>query len=305
PRPRDPNAPDHRLQLNSKCIYERSLPGGAYITCHIDRLQCGYYDSPSIHEDLIDHVRFLTLHFVFHPASTIHRFVSATIRASVHNSEDSISNGSHAGDGSQHNRPESAQKKKHSGQNPSILRHAPHLLYGSISPETLQWNFNLAGSLGVSEGPANASFNPSGGYKGSYKLYEMMRIQGSSRTWTGRAGPEDDVEDGEVVWTLEENRLQKSGLPREFTFIILLKKGEPETDTVFDIQVDPVISNWVGNYPMWYVNLLPYQPLRKPPIDLETEIGQTFQPCLPGRGYNFANLASSFEDFVALPGTTY
>lgn len=137
------------------------------------------------------------------------------------------------------------------------------------------------------------------------RLKVHLRNQGSSRTWTGRAGPEDDVEDGEVVWTLEENKLQKSGLPREFTFIILLKKGEPETDTVFDIQVDPVISNWVGNYPMWYVNLLPYQPLRKPPIDLETEIGQTFQPCLPGRGYNFANLASSFEDFVALPGTTY
>lgn len=295
-KPRDPNAPDHRLQLNSKCIYERNLPGGAYITCHVDRLQCGFYDSPNIHEDSIENVRFVALHFVFHPFSTVHRFTNATIRVSVHNNEDSG-----------HDRTNSAQEKKHSGQNPSILRHAPHLLYGAISPETLQWNFNLAGNIGVSQMGASASINPSGGVKSSYKLYEMMRIQGSSRTWTGHLGPDDDVEDGAVVWTMEENRLQKSGLPREFTFIILLKKGDPELDaeTVFDVQIEPVIGNWVGNFPRWYTNLIPYRPLRKPSFDLDQEIGQTFAPCLPGRGYNFANLTSSFEDFVTLPGTTY
>lgn len=107
------------------------------------------------------------------------------------------------------------------------------------------------------------------------------------------------------MWTMEENRLQKSGLPREFTFIVLLKKGDPEANTVFDIDIEPVISNWVGTFPKWYLNLLPYRPLHKPQINLDEEIGQWFHPCIPGRGFNFANVTTSFEDFVSLPGTTY
>jgi hypothetical protein len=299
-RIRDPNAPNHRLELNSKCIYERQLPGRAYVTCHVDRLQSGFYDSASIHEDSIEHVRFLALHFVFHPTSTINRFTGATIRVSIRNEPSYLRLNS-----SVHPSYTDAQVKKHLRQNPSVLRHAPHLLYGTISPETLQWNFNLAGSLGVSQAPLSASLSPSGGLKGSYKLFEMMKIQGSSRTYKGEYGPGDDVEDGEIVWTLEENRLQKSGLPREFTFIVLLQKGDPELDTLFEVDIDPTVSNWLGHFPSWYLNLPPYRPMLKPALDLDREIGQRFEPTIPKRGYNFANLASSFEDFVALPGTTY
>jgi hypothetical protein len=301
-RIRDPNAPDHRLELNSKCIYERRLPGQAYITCHVDRLQSGFYDSDSIHENSIEHVRFVALHFVFHPTSTVNRFTGATIRVSVRNDTRSDTGFMSF---NTHSSYADAQEKKQSRENPSVLRHAPHLLYGSISPQTLQWNFNLAGSLGVSQAPLSANLSPSGGLRGSYKMFEMMRIQGSSRTYRGKMGPEDDVEDGEVVWTLEENRLQKSGLPREFTFIILLRKGDPEFDTVFGIEIDPVVSNWLGHYPSWYLNLPLYQPFPKPHLDLDEEIGQRFEPTVPRRGYNFANLTCSFENFVALPGTTY
>jgi hypothetical protein len=301
-RIRDPNAPDHRLELNSKCIYERRLPGRAYITCHVDRLQSGFYDSASIHENSIEHVRFVALHFVFHPTSTVNRFTAATIRVAVRNDAFDETGfmpfdrrSSYA----------DAHEKKHSRENPSVLRHAPHLLYGTISPETLQWNFNLAGSLGVTQAPLMASLSPSGGLRGSYKMFEMMKIQGSSRTYRGIMSAEDDVEDGEIVWTLEENRLQKSGLPREFTFIVLLQKGDPELDTLFDIDIEPVVSNWLGHYPSWYINLPPYQSLPKPYLNLDHEIGQRFEPAVPGRGYNFANLTCSFENFVALPGTTY
>lgn len=301
-RIRDPNAPDHRLQLNSKCIYERQLPGNAYITCHVERLQAGFYDSPSIHEDSIEHVRFVTLHFVFHPASTTNRFTGAVIRVYVQNRDDlppprPLSRA--------HSRYSDAQIKKESRQAPSIIRHAPHLLYGSISPETLQWNFNMAGSLGVSQTPVSASLSPSGGVKSSYKRYEMMKIQGSTRTYRGHTGPDDDVEDGEVVWTLEENKLQKSGLPREFTFVVLLQKGDPELDTVFGVEIDPRVSSTFGHYPSWWNNLGPYRPMPKPELDLDHEIGQRFEPSVPGRGYNFANLICSFEDFISLPGTTY
>ena len=87
-RPKDPNAPDYRYQLNQKCIYERRLPGGSYITAHVQRLQSGYYDSPVIHEDLIDNVRFVAINFVFHPTSTTFRFKSAEIRIALHHSRD-------------------------------------------------------------------------------------------------------------------------------------------------------------------------------------------------------------------------
>ena len=45
PHIRDPNAPDTRLECEARCIYERQLPGNAYITAHVTRLQGGFYDS--------------------------------------------------------------------------------------------------------------------------------------------------------------------------------------------------------------------------------------------------------------------
>lgn len=302
PKLKDRNATDHRLQFNSKCIYERALPGDAYITCHVDRLQKGYYDSDQIHEDSIDNVRFVALHFVFHAATTVNRFKKATITVSTRKGQDLSGRLSRQRNSLHSDAGELKRQRIH----PSIIRHAPHVLYGSISPESLQWNFNLAGSLGVSQGPASAKVSPSGGYKGSYKIYEMLRIQGSSRTYRGNWGPEDDVEDGEVVWTLEENTLQRSGLPREFTFIVLLQKGDPDIETLFDISIDPCVNSHFGTYPSWFINLPQYRPLPKPTLDLDHEIGQTFEPVMDKeKGYNFANLSCSFEDFVSLPGTTY
>lgn len=56
----DPNAPDVRLECESKCIYERRLPGNAYITAHVTRLQDGFYDSVS---RLLLYFGLFTYHF--------------------------------------------------------------------------------------------------------------------------------------------------------------------------------------------------------------------------------------------------
>jgi len=178
------------------------------------------------------------------------------------------------------------------------------LLYGAVSPENLNWNFNLAGSLGVSQTPVSASLAPSYGVKSSYKVYEMMKIQGSLRTLRSWLGREYDVEDGEMIWTLEENSLQKSGLPREFTFVMLITKGDSDK-VILDVDIEPRVATWFGHYPQLWTNLVAFRPLHKEPIDLDKNIGQKFEPSVAGRGFNFAGLMGTFDDFVSLPGTTY
>lgn len=298
---RDPNAPDVRLDVESKCIYERRLPGNAYITGHVTRLQEGFYDSPSTHGDTIDNVRFLSLNFVFHPSETINRFQAASITVSLHDD----TNQSYT-DPLPPSHRLSAQGPPVPRRKPKFLRFAPHVMFGAVSPETLDWNFNLTGSLGVSQTPVSASLAPVGGIKGSYKVYQMMRLQGSTRTV--RNGPlgdsSYDIEDGEVVWTMEENPLQKSGLPREMTFVMLITKGDVD-NVVFDINIEARVAAWFGHYPKFWMNFLRYQPIQKEHMDLDRELGQRFQPTVPGRGFNFANLMGTFNDFVALPGTTY
>jgi hypothetical protein len=38
---KDDNVPKKRLQIHQKCLYERSLPGNAFISAHVNRLQHG------------------------------------------------------------------------------------------------------------------------------------------------------------------------------------------------------------------------------------------------------------------------
>ena len=39
-----PDGPNNRYQINQRCLYERRLPGEAYMTAHVERLQPGIYD---------------------------------------------------------------------------------------------------------------------------------------------------------------------------------------------------------------------------------------------------------------------
>lgn len=287
-RTTDRNMTDSRLLANRKCIYERRLPGNAYITAHVERLQHGYFGSENTSDSEIPYVDFLGINFVFHPSDCDnHRFKAATIRATIQNAlmgED------------QYPYPQ---------ENPKFLMHAPHLIYGAVSPETLQWTFSLAGSLGISDAPVAAQISPSGSRSASYKVYEMMKIQGSSRTLRSPHGPEFDVEDGEIVWSLSENPLQRSGLPREFTFVMLVQKPHPDSKLVFKLDIDPVIDAWIGKYPNWWLNKSSYQPLPKRPVNFHTQVGQRFDPVDPKKGFNFAKLANNLDDYVNMPGSTY
>jgi hypothetical protein len=134
----------------------------------------------------------------------------------------------------------------------------------------------------------------------------MMKIQGSCRTLRSRDGPEFDVEDGEVVWSLTENGLQRSGLPREFTFVMLIHKPSADSKITFKLDIDPVIDAWYGKYPAWWINRPSYQPLHKRAVNFRTEFGQRFTPVdVSEKGFNFATLAQSLDDYVNMPGSTY
>ena len=288
----DPNISNPRLLVNRACIYERTLPGDAYITAHVARLQHGYYASEAVSDRDAEHVDFLAISFVFHTTHTLqHRFKSATIKASIRN---------HHGKGS-------LRRNRHGSPpvNPRFLMHAPHLIFGHVSPETMEWTFSLAGSLGVSETPVSASIMPSRSTTGRYRRYEMMRIQGSARTLKSARGPQYDVEAGEIVWSLEENSLQRAGLPREFTFVMLVQKPTASSELSLSLEIEPVIQAIVGNYPNWLLGLSAYQPLPRRGVDFNEEIGQRFDPVDPTRGFNFAALESSFDDYIAMPGRKY
>lgn len=281
-----------RLLVNRPSIYERQLPGDAYITAHVQRLQHGYYSSPAVSDVDAEHVDFLAVSFVFHSPHTLaHRFKSATIRAGIHLSPEQVII--------------SPYSKRPTVNKPRFLMHAPHLIYGAVSPETMEWTFGLAGSLGISETPVNASLFPSGSLNGRYQRYEMMRIQGSVRTLKSSHGPRFNVEAGEIVWSLEENYLQRSGLPREFTFVMLIQKPTAHSRINLSLNIEPVIDAWWGSYPNWMLGLPAYRPAPRCKVDFSCEIGQKFQPVDGRLGFNFAALVSSFDDYIAMPGRKF
>ncbi|KAJ5935924.1 hypothetical protein N7454_005222 [Penicillium verhagenii] len=261
----DPNMSDPRLFVNRPCVYERQLPGGAYITAHVERLQHGFYSSASVADMDAENVDFLAINFVFHPSHTLsHRFKTATIRASVRGSQEMRTSEMHP-----HGNPPG---------NPRFLMHAPHLIFGTVSPENMQWSFSLAGSLGISEAPVTASLIPSGSLSRQFRRYEMMRIQGSSRTLKSALGPEYDVESGEIVWSLEENTLQRSGLPREFTFVMLVHKPTADANIKLSLDINPVLDAWFGSYPKMLLSLAKYQPQARRGVNFRREVGQRFEP---------------------------
>lgn len=280
----DPNMSDPRLLVNRPCIYERQLPGDAYITAHVQRLQHGYYSSPVLPELYAEHVDFLAVSFVFHSVNTrVHRFKSATIRVRISGGTSST--------------PAAAK--------PRFLMHAPHLIFGIGTPETMDWTFSLAGALGISQTPVSASLIPSGSVNEQFQRFEMMRIQGSVRTLKSSRGPEFDAENSEILWSLEENNLQRSGLPREFTFVMLVKKPTTDSNIHLSLDINPVIDNWNGSFPSWWMRWPPYHPLPRPFVDFSREVGQPFEPAHGERGFNFATLATTLDNYVAMPGRKF
>jgi hypothetical protein len=290
---KDVNVPKKRLQIHQKCLYERTLPGKAFISAHVNRLQHGYYESSSLHEDVLDNVYFVSVHFVFHPHDPrSHRFKAADISVCVHGERDPSA-------------PLEDRWYSPPKSHPRILKHAPELMFGAVSPESLQWNFSLSSSLGVSQAPVTATLNPTGGMKGSYKIFHMMSVQGSVRSQKSPLGPEHDIEDAMAVWTLEENMLQRSGLPREFDFVMLVHKPDDVKNVYLTVGVDAEVDGWFSTYPNWYTRLAKYMPTQDLTLDFNADIGQRFLPSQPGRGFNFGSLPHPLDEYVTMPGTVY
>jgi hypothetical protein len=122
PNPRDPNEPQKRLQLHQKLLYERMLPGQAFISAHVNRLQHGFYENnTALHEPALNSVYFVSCHFVFHPHDPrSHRFKSADIKVSVHGDFDPSKDFDY-------------RRYRPALSSPRILKHAPELIYGAAS----------------------------------------------------------------------------------------------------------------------------------------------------------------------------
>jgi hypothetical protein len=271
---KDINIPKKRLQISG----------------HVNRLQRGYW---SLHEETLENVFFVSVHFIFHPHDPrSHRFKSADIEVCVHGDHEPSD-------------PMEDRWYKPPRSHPRILKHAPELMFGAVSPENLQWNFSLSSSLGVSQAPVSATLNPTGGMKGSYKVFHMMSVQGSIRSKRSPLGPEHDVEDAMAVWTLEENLLQRSGLPREFDFVMLVHKPDDVKNVYLTVNVEAEVENWLGAYPKWYTNMTKYMPTQDFTLDFNANIGQRFVPSQSGRGFNYASLPYPLDEYVTMPGTVY
>lgn len=187
------NGPDEKYQINSHLLFENSFPGHTFISVHLQRLQHGIYSDANLHTKHTIHVTFVALSFIFHPSTPAHRFESAVVDIKV----------------------------KNKGGYLRFLKYAPHQTYGKISTESLKWNFQLGASLGITQGPAKATVNPSLSEEKSKVVGTMMKIQGSTRSTFHHSTRYPDTL---LHFSLEENCQQESGLPREFTFVFLLER---------------------------------------------------------------------------------
>ena len=71
----------------------------------------------------------------------------------------------------------------------------------------------------------NVVVNPSIANQRDKVMGTMMKIQGSTRSTTGLGHHKANrILDTKLVWSLEENDQQMTGLPREFTFVFLVAR---------------------------------------------------------------------------------
>jgi len=171
------NGPNHRFQLNQDLLYENEFGGDTFVSAHLQRLQhgkrsigasqvvrvkassgtilildcvTGCFTDTNIHNERTPHVTFAAITFTFHPSlSEEHRFKSAVIRIT-------------------------AQAK--GGSPIRFLKFAPHLAFGRISSTSLKWNFKLGATVGLSQGPAQATLKPEVGYEKDSVVGTMMKM---------------------------------------------------------------------------------------------------------------------------------
>jgi hypothetical protein len=193
------DGPEHKFQINEQLLYEHEFHGKCYVSAHLQRLQHGVFADSNIHGKTALHVTFVAITFVFHPSISLsHRFMAASIEITARGED---------------NEPL------------RFVKFAPHLAFGRISTETLKWNFQLSATLGVTKGPAALAITPTIGQEKGKILGTMMKIQGSTRSLqVSEHHNKRNHPDSKLVWSMEENEQQETGLPREFTFVFLVER---------------------------------------------------------------------------------
>jgi hypothetical protein len=311
------DGPDHKFQVNEQLLFEHEFHGNCCVSAHLQRLQHGIFRDAGIHGADTMHVTFLAIAFVFHPSMPLsHRFQSAIIEVSA---------------------------RSENNESLRFVKFAPHIVYGRISTETLKWTFSLGATVGVTKGPVNVAANPSVAHEKDKVLGTTMKIQGSTRSTPGLGHhKENRIPDTKLVWSIEENDRQMTGLPREFTFVFLiaqplkaksvpkgkkheikLEKNTYATDALahsaahrcldhaatytpihIGIHVKPHISNIMNGLPC---------PGEQEEALVADEVGQRLvvehtqdadgiDTHLASGYYNFAKMPGNFEDLIELPG---
>ncbi|KAM0144560.1 hypothetical protein ACHAP3_000589 [Botrytis cinerea] len=264
----NPDLPDHRYQVFQKSLLEHEYHHEeAFISASLTRLHHGVYDAGkrlSLYGPPPHNVTFVAVTFVFHPMHSVeYRFKRAQISIQAFK----------------------AIGGKTTNQPLRIIKFAPHIAFGRYSTENLHWTFSLGATLGVST-PATATVTPSTEYDRSKVIGNMLKIQGSTRSAEG-------LQSSKLVWSLEENEQQCTGLPREFTFVFLVEQPVAKAPFSLQIGIKPVFSNSLKTSSFG-------AGVTERSDVLSDEVGQMFS-CSP-YALNFAAILGQFEDLVELPG---
>jgi hypothetical protein len=144
-------------------------------------------------------------------------------------------------------------------------------------------------TVGVTTTPATATVNPSTEYDRTTVIGTMLKIQGSSQT----AGK---VPSSKMVWSLEENEQQHTGLPREFTFVFLIEQPVAKAPFTLQLGIKPIFS--MNALERAFAHLTGDRHIIQQSGVLDQEVGQK----LSDSQFNFATMQGQFQDLVGLPG---
>jgi hypothetical protein len=126
-------------------------------------------------------------------------------------------------------------------RNPVILNFFPVAVVGDPSSAEHESSWEVPVTLGVPT-PFQAIVNPKFTHKSTYQRVERMRIQGSKYRSHRR------LRDNNVVrWDIEENKLQKDGIPREFVCGVIVSNdyGEFTADVVIKVSTPIILRNYL------------------------------------------------------------
>ncbi|RDW70279.1 hypothetical protein BP5796_08676 [Coleophoma crateriformis] len=263
----------------------------AFVSASLQRLQHGIYKDPDLElaSTASTDVTLVAVNFILQPShATMHRFKRLQITLQAFSTDQIDYN----------DKPHSEGPRNKALKLLRIVKFAPHIVSGRVSTESLHWNFALVkcATVGVTV-PLTASINPQTTFDKTKVVNAMMKIQGSTRSSMSPVAADDRaiVQSSKLVWSFEENKSQRSGLPREFTFVFHVEQSVAEAPLKLRIGIVPVIScdpaNFVKRHctqshaEVWNVSQW-----------LDKEVGQAFP-----QGFNFATI-ERFEDLVELPG---